>query len=145
MEAVDAQVAIFYRAWAQILAETYLDTQVSGDSRPVTATTIYQPAAKRRFYQGLQSFRAVRRDTPGGLDSESDLARMAVLTYLGAYAFPECNLDEFKQILLDTLRPDFPPEQLEPLVDKAIHIAEKFRRPWEEPDDLREDDDSAAE
>lgn len=98
-------------------------------------TKINQAAATRRFHQGL-SYLLGTSGQGRKPDPEMLLAVATVMAYLGAYAFPDCNRHELKQRMLFTFEPlKKDAVDVDPLVDRALDLAEVFRRPWTEPGD----------
>ena len=95
-------------------------------------TTINQAAATRRFHQGL--FYLLGNSDQGRKKPDSDivLAVTTVMAYLAAYAFPDSNLYDLKQRMLLAFEPLKNVVEVEPLLDRAIALAEVFRRPWTE-------------
>ena len=96
-------------------------------------TTINQAVAARRFHQGLFYLLGITGQGPSEAASESTLAVATVMAYLAAYAFPDCNLYDVKQRMLLAFEPLKTAADVESLVDKALRLAEVFRRPWTEP------------
>jgi hypothetical protein len=98
-------------------------------------TTINQAAALRRFHQGL--FYLLETSDQGSKKPDPDtlMAVATVMAYLAAYAFPGGNLYELKQKMLFAFEPLKPAVEVEPLLDRAIALAEVFRRPWTEAGD----------
>jgi hypothetical protein len=95
-------------------------------------TKITQPTAMRRFEQGLQALADIRHTEEDSVKTEVQFAVVAIMAYLGAYAFPKENLYGLKQKLRDALADEFTPDQIERVIDRAVDVAECFRRPWEE-------------
>lgn len=95
-------------------------------------TAINQEAATRRFHQGLLYILGSSIHCPGKPDADVLLAVTTVLAYLAAYAFPDGNLYDVKQRMLlafDRLKNVV---EVEPLLDRALALADVFRRPWTE-------------
>lgn len=98
-------------------------------------TRITQPAAERRFHQGLHYVMGMTDLGQKTADAAELLAVATVMGYLAAYAFPGGNLYDAKQRMLLAFGPLRSCMQVEPLVDRALRLAEVFRRPWTEPGD----------
>lgn len=98
-------------------------------------TRITRPAAERRFHQGLHYLFGMTQRGQKTADAEELLSVTTVMGYLSAYAFPDCNLYEAKQRMLLALEPLRSSIDVEALVDRALRLAEVFRRPWTEPPD----------
>ena len=96
-------------------------------------TVISEDAAKRRFYQGLNCLFEMAAKQDQELDCETVVAVLSVMAYLGAYAYPSGNLYDLKQVMLLAMEPLKEKLELEPAIDKALELAEVFRRPWTEP------------
>ncbi len=96
-------------------------------------TVIDQAAAMRRFHQGLYYLLGTTNQGREKADPESFLAIVTIMAYLGAYAFPEDNLYHVKKKIIAALDPVKDCADIDAVVDKAIHLAEVFRRPWSEP------------
>ena len=95
-------------------------------------TAINQAAAARRFHQGLFYLLGSSNQGCEKLDPEILLAVTTVMAYLAAYAFPDGNLYDVKQRMLLAFEPLRNVVQIEPLLDRALALAEVFRRPWTE-------------
>lgn len=98
-------------------------------------TTIKQEVAARRFHQGLFYLLGMTDQGRKNPEPESVLAVSTVMAYLAAYAFPDCNIYDVKQRMLVALEPIKSAVDVESLLDKALGLAEVFRRPWTEPGD----------
>ena len=96
-------------------------------------TVISQPAALRRFHQGLYYLLGITNQGREKTDSESFDAAVAIMAYLGAYAFPDDNLYHLRQKLIAALDPLKDCADIKAVVEKATDLAEVFRRPWSEP------------
>jgi hypothetical protein len=99
-------------------------------------TTINQATALRRFHQGLFYLLGMTdqgREKPA---PEIILAVTTVMAYLAAYAFPDDNLYGVKQRMQLAFEPLKSAADVEGLLNKALDLAEVFRRPWTEPGDL---------
>ena len=96
---------------------------------------VTQAAAARRFHQGLHYILGMTdrgRNTAG---LEDLLGITTIMAYIRAYAFPEGNLFDLKQRMLLVFEPLRDSVDAESLVDRALRLAEVFRRPWTEPID----------
>ncbi len=98
-------------------------------------TRITQPAAERRFHQGLHYILGMTDQGRKTADLEELLAITCVMGFLAAYAFPGCNLYEVKQRMLLAFEPLRSSIDVELLLDRALKVATVFRRPWTEPGD----------
>ncbi len=96
-------------------------------------TVINQAAALRRFHQGLFYLLGTTRQGETEVDQESFVAILAVMAYLGAYAFPGGNLHDLRKRLVAVLEPLKDTADIQAVVEKATALAEVFRRPWSEP------------
>ncbi|MBE3050162.1 hypothetical protein IMZ48_48230 [Candidatus Bathyarchaeota archaeon] len=77
--------------------ERQLDEWVARDRNIIVAggsamTRITQPAAQRRFHQGLHYILGMTDQGRRSADPEELLAVTSIMGYLAAYAFPDCNL-----------------------------------------------------
>jgi hypothetical protein len=95
-------------------------------------TVINQEAASRRFHQGLLYLLGMSNGGREAVDSESFLAVVTVMAYLGAYVFPNDNLYDLKKKLVATLEPFNARADIDAVVEKAAGLAQAFRRPWSE-------------
>ncbi len=98
-------------------------------------TSINQQVAARRFHQGLFYLLGIIDQGRKNPEPDSVLAVSTVMAYLAAYAFPNCNLYDVKQRMLVALEPLKSSVNVESLLDRALELAEVFRRPWTEPGD----------
>lgn len=96
-------------------------------------TVINQSVALRRFQQGLYYLLGTTNQGREKADSESFLAAVAIMAYLGAYAFPDDNLYNLRERLIAALDPLKDAADIEAVVEKATELAQVFRRPWSEP------------
>lgn len=96
-------------------------------------TEITQLAAQRRIQQGLDYLLKVTNEGQTSGDPRDVLAVTTVMAYLAAYAYPDGNLWEIRQHIIDALAPLKRCTDTEALVMKATALAEVFRRPWTEP------------
>ena len=96
-------------------------------------TVINQPVALRRFHQGLEYLLEMKRQGKEDVNSESVLAVVAIMAYLGAYAFPGDNLYHLRARLTAALDSLGDGTDVKTMVDRATELAEVFRRPWSEP------------
>jgi hypothetical protein len=92
-------------------------------------TVINEAAASRRFHQGLFYLLGKSNGGRETVDPESFLAVVTVMAYLGAYAFPDDNLNGLKKRLIAMLEPFSAGADVEAVVEKAAGLAEAFRRP----------------
>jgi hypothetical protein len=97
-----------------------------------TITSISQAAASRRFHQGLFYLLGSSDQGRQKPDPEVLLAITTVMAFLAAYAFPGGNLHDVKQRMLIAFEPFKNVVDIEPLLDRALALAEVFRRPWTE-------------
>ena len=101
-------------------------------------TTITQESASRRFHQGAYYLLGLVANSDH-LDPQEVIGVASIMAYVGAYAYPDKNLFEFRQVL--TLALEFLKSKmdLEMVVNRATENAEVFRRPWTEepPRDLK--------
>jgi len=96
-------------------------------------TVINQAVALRRFHQGLYFLLGATNQGREKADSESFHAAVAVMAYLGAYAFPGDNLYNLRERLVASLSPLKDCADINAVVEKATEVAQVFRRPWSEP------------
>lgn len=99
-------------------------------------TTFNQAVAARRFHQGLYYLLGITDQGRKKPEPESLLTVATVMAYLAAYAFPGCNLYDVKQRMLVAFEPLKSAVDVESPLDKALDLAEVFRRPWTEPGEL---------
>lgn len=95
-------------------------------------TRITQQVSERRYHQGPLFLAESYVRGQAGLSSDDVLATLAIMAYIGAYAFPDVNLHGLKQRMLSEIQVFLPPDS-EQLVDRALSVAKVFRRPWTEP------------
>ena len=95
-------------------------------------TVITEEIAKRRFHQGASYLMGLASRSKEELDPQEVMGVVSIMAYLGAYAHPDSNLYDIRQVLkvaLDFLKPNM---DIELLVNRATENAEVFRRPWTE-------------
>ena len=95
-------------------------------------TVINQEVASRRFHQGLHYLLDMSNGGQEKIESESLLAIVTVMAYLGAYVFPDENLHGLKTKLVATLQPFDALVDVGTVVERAADLAQAFRRPWSE-------------
>lgn len=95
-------------------------------------TVISQDSAMRRFHQGLYYLLGTTNQGREKADTESFLAVVTVMAYLGAYVFPEDNLYHVRKKMVAALEPFRESADIEAVVEQATELAEVFRRPWSE-------------
>lgn len=95
-------------------------------------TAITEESAKRRFHQGVFYLTGLASRSDKELDPQEVMGVVSIMAYVGAYAYPDRNLYEFRQVL--TLALEFLKAKIdiELLVNRATENAEMFRRPWTE-------------
>ena len=96
---------------------------------------ITKEAAERRFRQGLE-FLHISASHHGSIDLQTAIGVVAVMSYLGAYAFPDDNIHLFKQRMRQFLEPVGDSIDVDLVIDQGVDISEVFRRPWTEPADF---------
>lgn len=96
-------------------------------------TVITEDAAKKRFHQGAYYLLGMAANAETKLSPQTALPVLAVMAYLGAYAYPGGNLYDLKQVMVMALEPVQDKLNVVSLVDQALEYAEVFRRPWTEP------------
>ena len=96
-------------------------------------TRINEDVAMRRFHQGLFYLIGAATKEDRKIEGDTVLAVTSVMAYLGAYAYPGGNLYDLKQVMKGAFEPLKSKMDIETTIDRAIEIAEVFRRPWTEP------------
>jgi hypothetical protein len=95
-------------------------------------TKITKDKAIRRFNQGLIYLIGAVTTDGKGIQGDEILAVASIMAYLGAYGSDQ-NIYGFKQAMNLAFEPLKTKIDVESTVNRAVEIAEIFRRPWTEP------------